>query len=403
VADVRVAGFALLLLVSAALAATTTSKAAFPGRNGLIAYEVDGSLCLMSASGSAKRRLTFNSWLDTDPAWSADGRKLAFTQTEWEDNPYERGTTIGVLTGGTRRLVRAAQMRDPAWSPDGQLLVFTVDVLHAPAPSIAIMDPAESTSRLLQERAAHPAWSPDGGVIAFHRPQSSSDRAGLYAIRPDGSGLRRLADNGFDPSWSPDGSKLAFEDRGWLALIDRDGGGFRRLVQARAFQSGISWSPDGKEIAFARDADIWAVDAETGQARNLTKTPSLTERAPDWGTAANFPLPRGGRGCGHEIVDHRNEGIGILVGGRLDDLAYGLEGRDRIRGNGGHDVLYGGRGADLLVGGSGRDVLKGGGGRDMIGAKDGERDDVLCGRGVDRVIADQHDRVAEDCERVARR
>lgn len=398
----RSAGLAVVLLASAALVAGTASKAAFPGRNGLIAYEVDGSLCLISPTGSAQRRLTYNSWLDTDPAWTADGRKLAFTQTEWEDNPYERGIAVGVLAGRTRKVL-AAQALDPSWSPDGRLLVFTVDVLHAPFPSIAIMDQAESTSRLLLDRAAYPSWSPDGGLIAFHRPQSSSDRAGLYVIRPDGSGLRRLADNGFDPSWSPDGSKMAFADREWLTLIDRDGSGLRRVAPARAIQGGISWSPDGKEIAWARDADIWAVDAETGQARNLTKTPDLTERAPDWGIAASYPLPRGGRGCGHEIVDHRNEGIGILVGGPRDDLLYGLEGRDRIRGDGGHDVLYGGPGRDLLVGGRGRDVLRGAGDGDVIQARDGERDEVVCGGGVDRVVADQRDRIAEDCERVTRR
>lgn len=396
----RLAAFALVLLASAALVAGTASKAAFPGRNGLIAYEVDGSLCLMSPTGSAQRMLTYNSWLDTDPAWTADGRKLAFTQTEWEDNPYERGIAIGLLADGTRKVL-AAQALDPSWSPDGRLLVFTVDVLHAPFPSIAIMDEGASTSRALQDRASSPAWSPDGGLIAFHRDQFGSERAGLFAIQPDGDGLRRLADNGFDPTWSPDGSKLAFADAGWLTVVDRDGTGLRRLAPVRAFENGLSWSPDGKTLAFARDADIWAVDAESGNARNLTRTPDLTETEPDWGVAASFPLPKGGRGCGHEIVDYRNERV--LVGGPRDDLLYGLEGRDRIRGDGGHDVLYGGPGRDLLVGGRGRDVLRGAGDGDVIQARDGERDDVICGGGVDRVVADQRDRVAEDCERVTRR
>ena len=59
-------------------------------------------------------------------------------------------------------------------------------------------------------------------------------------------------------------------------------------------------------------------------------------------------------------------------------------------------------GYDTVTGGPGRDRLSGGPGRDRLKARDGRRDSVRCGSGRDRVIADQLDRVAADCERVSR-
>ena len=77
-------------------------------------------------------------------------------------------------------------------------------------------------------------------------------------------------------------------------------------------------------------------------------------------------------------------------------------GDDRLDGGRGDDVLSGGHGYDTVTGGPGRDRLSGGPGRDRLEARDGRRDSVRCGSGRDRVIADQLDRVAADCERVSR-
>ncbi len=76
--------------------------------------------------------------------------------------------------------------------------------------------------------------------------------------------------------------------------------------------------------------------------------------------------------------------------------------RDRLYGRGGRDTIYGLAGNDLLVGGAQVDSISGGAGDDVIRARDGERDTVICGAGRDTVIADPVDRIARDCEAVAR-
>jgi Ca2+-binding RTX toxin-like protein len=92
-----------------------------------------------------------------------------------------------------------------------------------------------------------------------------------------------------------------------------------------------------------------------------------------------------------------------LPGRPSDDDIHGGRGDDRLGGDQGDDHIKGGRGRDLILGGSGRDDIWGGRGGDVIAARDGERDDIDCGFGFDRVTADRKDKVARNCERVRRR
>jgi hypothetical protein len=101
-------------------------------------------------------------------------------------------------------------------------------------------------------------------------------------------------------------------------------------------------------------------------------------------------------------------------GGRGDDKVYGGDGRDTIFANKGRDTIDGGDGNDRLFALSRKDVnrpddtegdtVRGGTGDDHIAVRDGERDVVNCGPGVDRALLDFKD-VLEDnsCEVVARR
>jgi hypothetical protein len=105
------------------------------------------------------------------------------------------------------------------------------------------------------------------------------------------------------------------------------------------------------------------------------------------------------------------EGADVLDGDGGDDTISGGDGRDRLFGGGGNDRLLGGAkgdelhgdaGNDQLFPGTGRDRVWGGAGNDAISARDGSRDVIDCGAGLDRVTADRRDRL-RGCERVSRR
>jgi uncharacterized repeat protein (TIGR01451 family) len=119
-------------------------------------------------------------------------------------------------------------------------------------------------------------------------------------------------------------------------------------------------------------------------------------------------LVRGG--AGNDCL-YGGEGADVLDGDGGDDALWGGDGRDRLFGGDGNDRLLGGAkgdemhgdaGNDQLLPGTGRDRVWGGAGNDVISARDGSRDVLDCGAGLDRVTADRRDRL-RGCERVSRR
>lgn len=106
-------------------------------------------------------------------------------------------------------------------------------------------------------------------------------------------------------------------------------------------------------------------------------------------------------------------GDDALNGTKGSDEIYGYGGNDFMGGYGGDDAMFGGSGHDGLdstpsapegIKAPGHDFYSGGTGDDTIASwADGDRpvrDYVFCGRGNDKVYADQTDYVARDCERV---
>lgn len=117
------------------------------------------------------------------------------------------------------------------------------------------------------------------------------------------------------------------------------------------------------------------------------------------------------RGLAGDDCLEGSSGNDVLVGGPGDDrLNGGLgrdrllggPGRDRLRGGVGGDTLYGNEDADTIEPGRGSDLVFAGPGDDTIAARDGVRDRIDCGPGVDTVRADRRDRL-RGCERIERR
>jgi Ca2+-binding RTX toxin-like protein len=116
-------------------------------------------------------------------------------------------------------------------------------------------------------------------------------------------------------------------------------------------------------------------------------------------------------GDGDDTIGWINAGhVAKAWGGAGNDTLRGDAENNLLYGQAGDDYLWGGQGADTLDGGPGTDQLigdtiyayEGGDGNDRIEARDGERDEVMCGGGEDTVIADANDDVYIECENVDR-
>ena len=209
---------------------------------------------LVNSNGTAPIRLTTQAGLNEDPAWSPDGKSIAFT-TNRDGNPEIY--VIGAGGDNQKRITESGGVdKRPAWSPNGAKIAFVSE--RDGNPEIYVMNadgtsPARLTSNTGND--GDPAWSPDGSKIAFASERDGS--RGIFVMNADGSAVTRLTSNSREdnqPAWSPDGTRIAFA-RGLTSsnaifLVSSDGSGLTRLADY-ASAADPSWSPDGRKIAFS--------------------------------------------------------------------------------------------------------------------------------------------------------
>jgi TolB protein len=208
-----------------------------PGLPFIYVIPLDGS--------KPERRLTKGSAPEVDPAWSPDGRRIAFAR-------QVRGSfdLFSVRTDGSRerRLTNTPGVDEasPAWSPGGSRFAFSrYDAgLERGSGDLWTADASGRHDRKLlgdEHDYAWPAWSPDGRRIALLKDSQVSVMSANEGIpRP----LTRPGDfKESRPSWSPDGTRLAFtRDPGKILIMDHDGSHLRRVPFDKS-ANGVAWVP----------------------------------------------------------------------------------------------------------------------------------------------------------------
>ncbi len=286
----RVVGVAAALSCFALAWEARPATAAFPGRNGQIAFAAGGipRIFALDPEGGDRRRLSPTGLSTDEPAYSADGRRIVFTAKR---KPYDQphGFRIYVMNAdgtGLRQVSREedANHGDPAFSPDGRRIAF---VRSAEArPDLYIMNADGTRPRLLATAAESPTFSPSGRTIVF--AASYEREPGLYAIRPDGTGERRLTVDTrrhVSPDFSPDGRGIVFVRvtgqagfccSGSINVVDAQGRHRRRLT-GRSRDSNPTFSPDGRSILFERfgppfyDTTLWVMNRDGTSRRPLER------------------------------------------------------------------------------------------------------------------------------------
>ena len=255
---------------------------------------------VIDSDGENFRRLTSYDDLTMSPAWSPDGRRIAFASRKGTGLP--RIHQLNLETGEEKVIEpnREGDHITPSYTPNGRELAFAVTGGNR---SGIFRYDVERDCCLTQISGGRwddlsPSFSPDGSRVAFNSNRLGTDHPQIY-VMPSGGGEADLispyihGQEGYytSPEWAPMGDHVVFHGRvsrrgSYQILVAEVSAQGRRLRQLtwEGNNEDPSWAPDGRHIVFVGRRDwgtgLMVVDAATGTYRMLLR--GIDVRVPDW-------------------------------------------------------------------------------------------------------------------------
>jgi TolB protein len=241
-------------------------------------------------------RLTNNPADERDPAWSPDGRKLAYASHQ--GNNWDLYIDDLPTNATTRMTYDQSFQGAPSWSPDGKWLAYesyqgnNLDIYVMP------IDASQPAQRVTDSPAPDfaPAWSPLGRQIAFVSWRDGNQDIYVFSLDTrEFANLTNTPDRQEDhPSWSPDGKFIAYSavDQGKPKVFVKPVDNPQAAAQVLALGREPAWSPKGSSLVFAVDSlentqFVAAPFTENGLTTAIIPVP-LGASHPTW---TDTPLP----------------------------------------------------------------------------------------------------------------
>jgi Tol biopolymer transport system component len=262
-------GRTLLACLAMLISAVGTAFATFPGRNGLIAFQIqtDAGLQIYTVRPNGKdlRQITFLSGDAGDASWSPDGHRIVFDHA----TPGEC-TNVAIMNFDGTDIVEFPAPNvcedDPTFTPDGKRIIFHRFDPATGDEAFWSMDLEGNDRQRIGQCCADPTVSPNGKRLSFVGFNGDPTGAALFTSNLDGTGAFQVTPFSFDVAikqdWAPDGKHLVFTIYGDVPIdgvsanivtIQPDGTHFRQITH---YQGGDvkavvgSYSPDGRWIVF---------------------------------------------------------------------------------------------------------------------------------------------------------
>jgi WD40-like Beta Propeller Repeat len=255
---------AVLVVSAAALGLLPAASAGSSSTAPVIAFVSDQSgdyeLWTVRLDGTGLHWLTRAKGMDDTPAWSPDGRRIAFIRYRMY---WPKLWVMNANGSRPRRLTKGySKEGTPVWTRDGKHIVYgsIPDPPRAPGgPTFWSMSPNGTHKHPIRPGyGSPPSFSPNGRRATFSADCGGGYGSCIYVSNADGSRRRQISAVGAggneQPAWSPDGRLIAWINANELWVMNADGSQPRRLAPGplpETYDSSPSWAPDGSRIVFA--------------------------------------------------------------------------------------------------------------------------------------------------------
>jgi TolB protein len=280
------------------VAAAIVTLEAQSGPRGEIVFQSDREgptrLFILDLATQQQRRIgTAGNWLDEEPAWSHDGRRIAFSSTRAGGNNLDIWVMNADGSNPLRLTDHVAPEQDPAWAHDDQSLFFTAERDgRGEIYRVWLQDKRVERITNSIDRAIMPATSRDGRYLAYAAQTIMNFQ--IHLIDLTTGARRRITSGGGScrPAFAPDSQEVAFVrlDREPSQIDAARESGTRVVVRDPKLWSYYpDYSPDGRYLAFSvspehhegEDWDLAVMDLQTRRWSRLTSGRG-NDRYPDW-------------------------------------------------------------------------------------------------------------------------
>jgi dipeptidyl aminopeptidase/acylaminoacyl peptidase len=230
------------------------------------------NLWLVPAEGGWPTQLTISDQRQFSPAWSADGKWIAY-QSDYDGDEQWDIFVVSPKTGEVVNLTNTREVAElaPSWSPDGRYLAYLVKPKTSSSYEIDVYDMLmhevkHITTGTAKDRGnVGPVWSKDGKWIAYTQERAKGTDSDIFVAQvATGKSTLLTPHSGENLYWvndfSPEGKQLLITSNAGnghdnVGLLDVATRKIAWLTQDKWEISGGYFSPDGKQVTWTANVD----------------------------------------------------------------------------------------------------------------------------------------------------